>query len=113
MASDLRIYRGDSKTWELEFKNEAGTPIDITGWTVYFTVKERDTDTDLNAKINKTIILHSDPTNGKTNIVLIPADTINLKGIYYYDIRIKTVAGTISTVESDSFEIIKNIRTTT
>lgn len=37
---DLEIIRGDSKQYELRFKNSAGVPINITGATVYFTVKK-------------------------------------------------------------------------
>ena len=38
---NLSIVRGDSKQYTLYFKDSDGVVIDITGWTVFFTVKEK------------------------------------------------------------------------
>jgi hypothetical protein len=46
-------------------------------------------DTDANAKIKKTITVHSDPTNGKTVISLTETDTDITPKSYYYDITIQ------------------------
>jgi len=110
--NDLKIYRGDDKTWEVQFKDASEVAIDITDWTVYFTVKEKDSDLDANAKIAKTITSHTDPTGGKTSIILVPTDTSELKGNYYYDIRIKKNTGEIVTVLVGTLEISKNVKKT-
>ena len=108
----LQIYRGDDKTWEIQFKDCEGTPIDITGWTVYFTAKEKKADIDADAKIIKEITSHSDPVDGKTLIILVPADTTDLKGNFYYGIRVKKDTGERVTVLTGTLEVLKNVRKT-
>lgn len=110
--NDLQIYRGDDKTWQVQFKDALEVAIDITGWSVYFTVKEKDSDTDINAKITKTITSHVDPTGGKTDIILVPADTQSLKGNFYYDIRVKKDSGEKITVLTGTLEVLKNVKNT-
>ena len=34
----LLIYKKSTKTYEIQFKKDGGV-VDITGWTIYFTVK--------------------------------------------------------------------------
>ncbi len=85
---DLEIYSKTTKIYELIFKNNNGVVENITGWTIYFTVKKNMTDTDVNAKIKKDITTHSDPTNGKTLIELSTTDT-DLVGSYNYDVKYK------------------------
>lgn len=81
-----------------------GIVVDITGYTLYFTVKTNKGDTDEDAIISKDIISFTDPTNGVANISIDRADTVGLSGIYYYDIvyddtvpnRIPIVKGTFT-----------------
>jgi len=94
---NLIIKRGDSKTYTLYFKDENGVPINITGYTVFMTVKEKITDTDAEAKISKTITVHTAPTDGKTKISLSSADT-NLIGNYFFDFQLKNTLGEIKTL---------------
>jgi len=83
---NLEIYKNTTKTYELWFtKNGAGT--DITGWTIFFTVKENMKDADISAKIKKDITSHDDATSGKTSIELSATDTALPAGNYYYDIK--------------------------
>ncbi len=81
----LEIKRGQSKSYTLYFKDEDGVVIDITGYTVIFTVKEKIDDLDSAAKIKKTITTHTDPTNGESQISLTSTDC-NLLGNYLYDL---------------------------
>ena len=83
----MKIDRKSSKSYEIIF-TEDGVRLDITGWTIYFTVKEYMTDTDANAKIAKTITSHSEPLNGKTLLELTTSDT-DLEGNYYYSVDYK------------------------
>jgi len=85
---DLSIPKGTTKLYEIQVQQD-GVPINITGWVVFFTVKEFMIDTDANAKIKKTITVHSDPTNGKTVISLTETDTDITPKSYYYDITIQ------------------------
>ena len=84
----LELKRGQSKTYPLEFTDENNVAIDITGYSVYFIVKEKIDDVDASAKINKTITSHTDPTDGKTQLQLTSTDT-DLLGNYIFEIWYK------------------------
>ena len=84
---NLEVFKKTTKSYELRF-TENGQPKNIAGWTIYFTVKEKITDTDANAKINHDVTDHLDETNGKTLISLTKDDT-NRIGNYYYDMTYK------------------------
>ena len=98
MAKNLTAFRGDSKVIHLTFKTDAGVDIDISLWTVFFTVKESKDDADADAYIQKNITSHTDPTHGETDIALTAADTADCLGNLFYDIQIKKGDGTIITV---------------
>lgn len=85
MATDLSIYEGSDKTWTVTILDSAGDPVDITGYTFLFVVKNSLSDSDDNSKIKKIITSHSDPTNGITQITVDAADTNNIHGNFIYD----------------------------
>lgn len=96
---------GDSRTLALDF------PFDLTGYTVFFTVKPQDdtaTD-DSSALIQKTVTSHVDPTNGLTNIVLSNTDTRIAPDTYVYDIQAKDGSGNISSTASQAIEFVNDI----
>jgi len=90
---NLEVFKKTTMTYMLQFK-EDGTPKNISGWTIYFTVKEKISDSDDNAKINHDVVTHLDETNGKTAILLTKDDT-NRLGSYYYDITYKDNDGNV------------------
>ena len=100
---NLELVRGNTKTYEIQFQKD-GSPIDITGWTVFFTVKSvydlPDTLPDAGAILKKDITSHSDPENGKTLISLSYQETATLKAgqTMLYDITVKDDSGKIYTV---------------
>jgi len=112
--TDLEIFRGDSKTYNFTFKDSAGVGIPITGYTVYFTVKENETDLDTNAKISKSVSdPHSDPDNGKTSISIGPTDTdLDVKN-YFYDFQLKDDSGNITTFLKGNFKVKQDITIST
>ena len=86
MQKDLTVTQGDEREYSLSFYEQTTTPLDITGATVEMTVKRS-----LNSKdvtFHKVITDHTDPTNGKTSVVLTPEDTTIELGDYYYDIQL-------------------------
>lgn len=108
ISYNLQIVRGDDKVYSIQFKDDLENPIDITGWTVFFTVKREFKDTDTNALIKKTITTHTDALNGITEIKLIPTDT-NWVGNFYFDIQVKKVDNSIHTVMIGTVEFIKDV----
>jgi hypothetical protein len=87
--TNLIIKKNDSWSRTLYFEDEDAVDLDITGWKVYFMVKEKIDDTDAAAKISKTITTHTAPLSGETTIELSSADT-NLLGNYYFAIKVIT-----------------------
>lgn len=80
---------------ELNFTDKEGNPINLTGATVYFTVKSAyDADnTDTSAVIKKDITSHTSPTAGLTTLTLSETDTDIAAGKYICDFKLKTASG--------------------
>jgi hypothetical protein len=105
----LKIKRGDTKVYSLKFEDKCDIPIDITGWTVYFTVKSSVKDEDDDAIIKKDVTIHTDPTAGRTAISLSPSDTSVAPGNYIYDIQVKTASGDIHTILENGITISQDV----
>lgn len=88
ITKNLELVQKTTKIYEIQFKKD-GANLDITGWTIFFTVKEKLTDEDDDAKIKKTITTHEDATNGKTLVQLTSTDTDLTPKSYYFDIKFK------------------------
>lgn len=107
MSNLDRITRGDDVSFISSFFEDDGSPKDITGWTIFFTVKTKkdyfsSTD-DTNAVISKTITSHTDAVGGKTAITLSNADTDVTPDQYYYDIQYLDGSGKVKTVKGAPF----------
>lgn len=97
MYKDLKAVRGDDRFINLTIKlNNIAT--DITGWTVWMTIKENLSDADVAAKLQKVVTSHVSPTTGVTQIHLTNANTNALDSEYYYDIQVKDDNGYITTL---------------
>jgi hypothetical protein len=101
------IHIGDDKSLELEFTNSDGTAVDITGWTVYFSIKSSIQDSDTDAIFNTEIMEHSDPENGKTEIVITSGESKEFTaGVFIYGIRIKDDEDKIQTITKGNFSTL-------
>ena len=78
---DLSIIKGNSKNYRLAFELTSGEPIDITGYTVFFTVKKNVNQTDDQAIISKTNTTHTNPTGGITIIQITTSDSDVTPGV--------------------------------
>lgn len=107
---NLMAYRGDDLSLGLRFKDRhTQDPIDITGWIISFTVKEKTYHSDDDAKILIDVIDHLDPVNGRTNILIPHSMTDPLAGVYEYDIQFKTPANLIRTFARGQIEIFEDV----
>ena len=92
MEKNLQIYRGDDEDFDFTFVDGNGDPIDITGWTLFLTIKtaiDNETD-DSGAVVTKTVTTHTNPTQGETTVSILDTDTNELNaGDYYYDFQVK------------------------
>ncbi len=111
-VQDISWIRGDTFPITLTFTDDAGTAVDITGYTVYFTMKRSEEDADSAAVLAKTITTLTDPTNGITSFTLSAAEMKVLRGVYYYDIQIKNVSAQIFTILKGLFTLGADITRT-
>lgn len=84
----LCLVAKDTKTYEFRLTKN-GSAVDISGWTVYFTVKLNFNHTDSQAAIlkNFTFPSNTNSQNGIGFLDLTSADTDIAIGDYYYDIK--------------------------
>lgn len=106
----ITIIRWDDEQFETTFKDEAWVVIDLTGFTIFFTVKSQDDmlDGDSEAKISKTITEFTeddDETNWVVNILLTHTDTNIPPWDYYWDLQIKSPTWLISSVQRGKFVV--------
>lgn len=109
--NDIEIIRGDNEAIKVKFiDHQTDLPIDITGFTVYFTVNttKRDNNDD-DAIIKKDVTNHTDPTNGETVILLSTSDTNLEPKSYYYDVQFKDDDGKIKTVIVGNLNVILDV----
>jgi hypothetical protein len=104
---DLIIYQKTSKSFLLCIKKN-GQVQDITGYTIYFTVKEKLSDGDTGAIISQDITSHIDALNGKTVIELSKDDTDLEPGSYFYDIISKDTEDKVSLIAMGRITINKH-----
>jgi hypothetical protein len=109
MSTNYSKFRGDNVTLQLTFKDGNGVAINITGYTVFFTLKRNKYDTDAQASLTKTITTHTNPSQGITTLSLTNTDTASLNGSYYYDISYKTGAGVHKLVDNGVFTFKEDI----
>lgn len=105
----ISIIKGTDNSIKIKF-TEAGQEVNITGYTILFTVKKQcdiNKDDDF-ALISKEITVHSDPTHGESTLNLSSTDTDIDEGIYYWDLRL-IKDGVITQTQRDNLEITSGI----
>lgn len=106
---DIEVNYGELITIQHTFINDdTGAAIDITGFTIYFTVKKvLDLEaTDVNAVITKTASI-TDASGGLAETLLSTTDTQLSPGEYYYDMKYKNSGSTIVTLSGVGRFIVK------
>ena len=108
----LSMFKENNRTIVLTFKDSTGTAINITSYTVRFTVKQRfdNSSADSSAVIIKNVTVHSDPTNGQSQIVLTKTDLNIAATTYKYDIKYIDNSGNEVTIVQDDL-IIRDVVT--
>lgn len=100
-ANSVSIYKGSSKTLCLTVNNgtgcDSGTgPVNLTGATIYFTVKCREGDpSPIISKSSNVVgqIVITEPRAGKAKIYLTPLDTNLDPGQYKFDVWVVLSSG--------------------
>lgn len=99
------FYRGDTKTYKFTFTDSDSVAVDCTGWTIWFTLKEDETDLDAAAVLQVSTtagdVADDDPTNGIMYLVVPATSTDSITPAkYYYDFQRVTSDGSITTLDS-------------
>jgi hypothetical protein len=100
---------GDTKGYNFTFTTDTGMRKDITGWTVYFTVKHRTSDSDDDALLTKDVSSHDKPTEGETSFVLSSTETAVEPGVYVYDMQVKRDTNTVTTFMKGTIEFTEEV----
>lgn len=106
---NMLVYRGDDFSMALTFKDLNQDPIDISGWTISFTVKDKTYKSDVDAKISIDVTTHVDPVNGKTGIFVSHDLTDPLEGVYQYDLQFTTNESVIKTFARGQINFIDDV----
>jgi hypothetical protein len=86
---NLEVPRGDSAEIPISCKKDDGSPIDITGYEIYFSVKGDLDDPDTSIVMQSITDTHVDALNGITGITLTADQTKIEPGRYHAEIKIK------------------------
>lgn len=105
----MEIIRGDDSDFELTFTDVDGNPIDLTGGTVFLTVKRSLSDPDEDALLQKEFIDFDDPTGGITVIHLENSETDLPRGDYYFDIQLKDASSKIESTYVGKFIVKRDV----
>jgi hypothetical protein len=112
----LDYPRGDTRVLNIQINNADGTPFDLTGSTVFFTLNASlnptDDGTDTTAALKTSTSSFSTPTNGLAQITLTNTLTQPLSaGTYYYDVQLKDNSGNIYSLGQNTFKVVSDITT--
>lgn len=99
----LQVVQGNTVRLDVAVTVDGGTAADLTGCTLWFTLKEKRSDTDANAVFQKKTggggIVVLDAAGGLARITLSPDDTAVLvpSKAYFFDVKLRTPTGDLYT----------------
>jgi hypothetical protein len=105
---DLCWTRGDTGRLEIAIVDGDGEPYDITGATLFLTVKNALTDADSAAVIRKEVTSHDDPTGGESSFNIAASDNATT-GTRYYDVQLLTAANDIWTIGGGIWRVVSDV----
>lgn len=91
LKQDFEMFAGDSKQIIVSNTNDNGSPLDLTGASVKWSLSDI-------VKTNVNGIYISNPINGEFVIHLDPEDTVNKIGKFRHEAVVTDVVGNVSTV---------------
>lgn len=108
-TQNFTTYRGDDFIINLTFQDDEGDPVDITGWTVFFTLKDDKDLLDSQAIVQKTITVHVDPTDGISQVHVTNTETSTLVGTFYYDLQYKDDHAVVRTLTEGTVTFFEDV----
>jgi hypothetical protein len=110
--TDLCWTRGDTGRLDVAVTDEDGEPFDLTGATLFLTVKNALTDADSAAVIRKEVTAHDDATAGESHFDIATGDNATA-GTRYYDVQVKTATNDIFTLFGGVWRVLADVTTRT
>jgi hypothetical protein len=105
---DLTWTRGDSGRLDVTVKEADGTAFDLTGATLFLTVKNALTDADSAAVIRKEVTSHDNAAGGLSHFDLLTSDNATA-GTRYYDVQLKTSDAKIYTLFGALWKVLADV----
>ncbi len=118
MNSPLSTVCGESATYRLSVVDGDNAAVDISGWTLYFTVKKFSTDAEpliYKTSGNAAEIVITDGEAGLAEVYVTPSDTEDLcagraASLYFFDLWGATLDSKLKTiVKASSYEVTPRI----
>ena len=117
--TDLHARRGDDEVYEMTIVQADGTPLNLTGLSIWFTVKGSYEHTDAEALARLTVgsgISVVDPVAGRVDVALPRSVTQALPGRpvhLVWDCQVRDASGLIQTVDGGMLLVIPDVTTAT
>jgi hypothetical protein len=108
-ASNITTFRGDDLAFDVVFEDCEEVPVDVTGWTLFFTIKVNRHDTDSTAVFAKEYHNTFNPTAGLITVFMSHSETDVLNGTYFFCIQIKKADGTIQTITRGGISFLQDV----
>jgi hypothetical protein len=112
MSADLCWTRGDSGRLDVTVTQSDGAAYNLTGATLFLTVKNALTDADSAAVIRKEVTAHDDATGGDSHFDLLTTDNAT-NGRRFYDVQLKDSAAKIFTLFGGLWTVTQDVTTRT
>jgi hypothetical protein len=108
MTADLCWTRGDSGRLDVTVKQADGTAYDLTGATLFLTVKNALTDADGAAVIRKEVTSHDNAAGGISHFDLLTTDNATA-ATRFYDVQLKTSDSKIYTLFGGLWKVLSDV----
>jgi hypothetical protein len=106
--ADLCWTRGDSGRLDVTVTQSDGTAYDLTGATLFLTVKNALTDADSAAVIRKEVTSHDDAEAGESHFEILTTDNAT-SGVRFYDVQLKDSANKIFTLFGGVWRVVADV----
>jgi hypothetical protein len=107
-SADTCWTRGDSGRLDVTVTQSDGTAYDLTGCTLFLTVKNALTDADSAAVIRKEVTSHDDATAGESHFEIATTDNATA-GVRFYDVQLKDSTNKIFTLFGGVWRVVADV----
>jgi hypothetical protein len=107
-SADVCWTRGDSGRLDVTVTQSNGTAYDLTGCTLFLTVKNALTDADSAAVIRKEVTSHDEPLAGESHFEIATTDNATA-GVRFYDVQLKDSTNKIFTLFGGVWRVVADV----